>query len=130
MKISYYVLSLLPFTFLGCGFASSNPSNTEGQACFEKPVQLQWDPVLQDTQGNPITVDGYRLYAGETSGGPYQPVHETQNATATVSLCPGTYYFVVTAFKNTQESPYSNEASKNLEGFNFNTSAETVVTIK
>lgn len=59
------------------------------------------------------TVTGYKVYRGTTSGGPYTLLATVNSLTFTnTTVIPGTTYFwVVTALDNTQESVYSNEVS-------------------
>jgi fibronectin type 3 domain-containing protein len=59
------------------------------------------------------TVTGYNVYRGTRSGGPYTLVTAVNSLTfADTTVTPGaTYFWVVTALANTQESAYSNEVS-------------------
>jgi hypothetical protein len=72
-------------------------------------VTLSWD------KSPDVSVKGYRLHCGPTSGGNYSRLVELGNVTTyTVSdLIPGqTYYCVVTAYNAAgKESPPSNEIS-------------------
>ena len=59
------------------------------------------------------TVTGYNVYRGTKSGGPYTLLVSVNSLTfADTTVAPGaTYFWVVTALANTQESGYSNEVS-------------------
>ena len=59
------------------------------------------------------TVTGYNVYRGTKSGGPYTLLATANSLTFTdTTVVPSTTYFwVVTALDNTQESVYSNEVS-------------------
>lgn len=59
------------------------------------------------------TVTGYNVYRGTKSGGPYTLLVTLNSLTfADTTVAPGaTYFWVVTALDNTQESAYSNEVS-------------------
>lgn len=71
-------------------------------------VELQW-------QAPPETVNGYRIYQADVSGGPYTQVAEVGPSTLTrivTGLTNGTpYFFVVTGFNAAGEGPDSNEAT-------------------
>ncbi|MEO8045024.1 MAG: fibronectin type III domain-containing protein, partial [Spartobacteria bacterium] len=76
---------------------------------FADNLTLSWDP---NNEGN---IQGYKLYWGTASGGPYNRVDDTHHQTTTTltTLTNGVrYYFVVTAY-NTEdvESAYSAEIS-------------------
>jgi len=70
-------------------------------------VSLSWDPDAS-------TVQGYYVYRGAQTGGPYAKISILQPGTSYVdaSVSSGqTYHYVVTALgTNSQESTYSNEA--------------------
>ncbi len=81
-------------------------------------VRLAWDPVTTDTGGNAITVDGYRLHWGASSG-LYTETKDVGNTTTAqlTELEHGRHFFVVTAYLKSSddeillESDYSNEAT-------------------
>src|SRR5947209_11633535 len=68
---------------------------------------LAWDP-----DNNPSVV-GYRLYAGTSSGVYTQTVEAGNNTSLVVSnlRAGSTYFFAVTAYTTSAESPRSNEDS-------------------
>ena len=70
-------------------------------------VDLNWNPDAS-------TVQGYYVYRGAQTGGPYAKVSALQPGTSYIDasvLSGQTYYYVVTALgTNSQESAYSNEA--------------------
>jgi fibronectin type 3 domain-containing protein len=59
------------------------------------------------------TVTAYNVYRGTTSGGPYTLLASVNSLTFTdtTGISGTTYFWVVTALNNTQESVYSNEVS-------------------
>ena len=75
--------------------------------------QVIWGAVTQDTGGNAITVDGYRVYRGTVAGQTTTLV----NTTTTLSyfdtaVTAGTrYFYALTAFKGQFESSKSSEIS-------------------
>lgn len=73
---------------------------------------LIWDPSTVDaTHGIP---DGYKVYTGLTSGAYTNSYDVALNLTYSIPNFPGgsTYYFAVTAYNGSGESPFSGEASK------------------
>jgi len=81
-------------------------------------VTLSWTAPTQNEDGSPYTdPDGYKLYSGSVSGGPYLLIRDVPDpATLSVDivgLAAGTYYFVATAYNTSgEESVDSNEATK------------------
>lgn len=119
------------FIALFCLACSGPKSNNSGTAQNNRQCAGQafatWDPVTVDFNGNAILVDGYRVYYGNTAGGPYPNMAPptAQNQLNITNLCAGTYYFVVTAYMADIESGYSNEASKNFAtSFQLGTESE------
>jgi hypothetical protein len=70
-------------------------------------VNLNWNPDVS-------TVQGYYVYRGAHTGGPYAKISTLQPGTSYIDasvLSGQTYHYVVTALgTNSQESTYSNEA--------------------
>ncbi len=96
---------------IGCGTTGSSSTNGTGSGpsiqVGQHSVSLSWDPDAS-------TVQGYYVYRGGQSGGPYSRVSSllpgTTYTDATVTSGQ-TYYYVVTALgTNSAESGYSNEA--------------------
>ncbi|MCX8035649.1 MAG: fibronectin type III domain-containing protein [Candidatus Sumerlaeia bacterium] len=88
----------------------SAPTLTRAQA-GDRQVLLEWTAPSG-------TVNGYRVYRSQTSGGPYTlATSTTTQLTATVTgLTNGTtYYFVVRAYNSAGESPNSNQLSATPE---------------
>ena len=91
--------------------ASNSPTNGilsgTGVQAAPHSVALTWNP---DTS----TVQGYYVYRGAQTGGPYAKISTLQpgaSYTDTSVLSGQAYYYVVTALgTNSQESAYSNEA--------------------
>jgi hypothetical protein len=82
-------------------------------------VTLRWDAPTTNEDGSPVTLSGYKIYYGPSSGAYTKSVSVASTGatpvTYTLSLSPGTYYFTVTAISTDgQESAFSNEASKTL----------------
>jgi hypothetical protein len=75
-------------------------------------VNLSW------TASTDPNVNGYNVYRGTTSGGPYTQINSglDSGTTYTDSSVTGgqTYYYVTTAVANNQESAYSNETSASI----------------
>jgi ASPM-SPD-2-Hydin domain-containing protein len=91
--------------------ATNSPTNQQltgtGNQSTQHSVALSWN-------SDPTPVQGYYVYRGQQTGGPYAKVSALQ-ATASYTdaavLSGQTYYYVVTALgTNSQESGYSNEA--------------------
>ena len=83
-------------------------------------VTLSCTAPTENTDGTLLTdLDGFKLYYGNTQGGPYeteidQP-DEMDCGWVLTGLVPGDYYFVSTAYNVAGfESDFSNEASKTV----------------
>ena len=79
-------------------------------------VTLAWDAPTTNTDGTPLTVKGYKIHYG-TSSGTYTNIIDVGNVTTYVitNLAPGAYYFTTTVYDTSNiESDYSNEVSKTL----------------
>jgi len=91
--------------------ASNSPTNETlggtGVQATPHSVDLAWSPDAS-------TVQGYYVYRGAQTGGPYTKISTLQPGTSYVDagvLSGQTYHYVVTALgTNSQESTYSNEA--------------------
>jgi fibronectin type 3 domain-containing protein len=85
------------------GFGVSNPTQPPLQ---QHAVSLNWSPVS--------STQGYYVYRGGDTGGPYTKISDLQPATAYVdsTVTSGqSYYYVVTSLSaSSVESGYSNEA--------------------
>ena len=83
-------------------------------------MTLSWTAPTQNTDGSPLTdLDGYKIYYGQTQGGPYATVIDVSNEGVTsyivAPLASGNWFFVATAYNALAvESVFSNEAMKNL----------------
>ena len=73
-------------------------------------VSLSWNAV--------VSVDGYNVYRGSQSGGPYtkiNPIVDASTSFVDLSVVAGqTYYYVTTAVKSGVESGYSNEVPASI----------------
>ncbi len=80
-------------------------------------MQLAWEAPATNTDGTPLTVAGYKLYYGQSSG-TYSSVLDIGNQTTytVTGLTAGsTYYFAVTVYDAWgKESTFSNEVSATL----------------
>ena len=90
--------------------ATNSPAESwsgTGTQSAQHSVALNWNP-------DPSSVQGYYVYRGVQSGGPYSKVSALQSSTNYTDLSvvsAHTYYYVVTALgTNSVESGYSNEA--------------------
>ena len=87
---------------------------------FAGDATLSWDPPTTNTDGTPLTdLAGYIIYYGTTTGDYSQSVDAGNVTTSQVAnLTDGiTYYFAVTAYDTSwNESDYSNEISKAIDG--------------
>lgn len=113
MKRFVYLLILLLWS--GPLLAAPQQSTTAPLAIsITHAITLQW--FQPPTVG--VTVTGYFVYRGTSSGGPYTKITTAINALFYTDR-PGvngavsgtTYFYVVTATDGTNESPFSNEAS-------------------
>lgn len=84
---------------------------------------VSWDPPIEYEDGTAIQageITNYKIYYGQTSGGPYQFSVSIDGSvtTATITgLAKGDWFFVATATTiNGLESVYSNEAAKTVRG--------------
>lgn len=88
--------------------ASSSPTAESLTGAGVAPsVSLSWNPSTSK-------VDGYNVYRGGTSGGPYSKINSTLDPSTTYTdgtVAPGqTYYYVTTAVNSSgDESAYSNQ---------------------
>jgi hypothetical protein len=82
-------------------------------------VTLSWNAPTTNEDGSPVSLSGYKIYYGTSSGAYSKSVSVASTGaspvTYTLTLSPGTYYFTVTAISTDgQESAFSNEASKTI----------------
>jgi PKD repeat protein len=80
-------------------------------------VQLAWDAPTTNTDGTPLTIAGYNIYYGQSSGSYGSPLRIGNQTSYTLTgLTAGqTYYFAVTAFDPAgKESTFSNEISATM----------------
>jgi len=85
---------------------------------------LSWTPPTTDTNGNPLSEFGYRIYYGTSSRTEkddwWTEKVELPDSSLTSymveNLTPGyTYYFALTAFNSNGESDFSNEVFKQIK---------------
>jgi fibronectin type 3 domain-containing protein len=90
----------------GTNSPTSGSLTGTGLAPTQHSVSLNWNP---DTS----TVQGYYVYRGTQTGGPYARISSLQSATSYMDAnvtSATTYYYVVTAVgTNSVESGYSNQ---------------------
>lgn len=84
---------------------------------------VTWDPPTQyedNTSILPGEIQNYKVYYGQSDGGPYGfvvTVPGTVTTTTVTGLAKGTWYFVATAITtNGLESAYSNQSAKSVQG--------------
>jgi hypothetical protein len=98
-------------TFTGTASNSGVAQNLSGIGTPppQHTVTLNWNA---STSNN---VDGYNVYRGTVSGGPYSQINsalETSTTAIDDTVASGqTYYYVVTAVSGSQESAYSNQGT-------------------
>ena len=99
--------------------ASNSPAvlsvNGTGTQPAQHSVLLSW------TASTSPNIDGYNVYRGTKSGGPYSRINSSLNPGVTYTdntVSNGqTYYYVTTAVdSNSQESTYSNQATAKIPG--------------
>ena len=83
---------------------------------------LSWNPPLEYEDGtllSPSDITGYKIYYGQTSGGPYTyfvSVGGTSNSVTIINLAKGNWYFVATTISiDGLESVYSTEVNKYIK---------------
>jgi len=84
-------------------------------------VQLSWDAPTTNVDGTPLTdLAGYNIYYGTESGSYAHSINVGNVLTYSFSISEDlnrTYYFAATAYDTSaNESEYSNEVSKYLDG--------------
>jgi len=115
--LKQYIIAALAFAVLT--FSALNIVNAAPNSNFS------WTAPIQYVDGNMIPATDiltYRVYCGNTAGGPYIYSYDAgsavEAATLDVGSCvqgtPGTYYFVATAYSTdfSEESAFSNEATR------------------
>lgn len=90
------------------------------EAALAGAALLSWTPPTQNTDATLLTdLAGYKLYRGDTAGGPYPDVIDITNPATTSysweNLPEGRHFFVATAYNEAGlESDYSGEAFKDV----------------
>ena len=113
MKKSFLLVVALTF-LAGCGIKNLKTATVPSLPHVPPSVVLAWNAT-------PSAVDGYRLYRGSQTGGPYTlvgSVGSTLTQFADTAVTPGdTYFYVATAYTDNpaDESVYSNEATTTVE---------------
>jgi fibronectin type 3 domain-containing protein len=95
------------FTTSASGSAAESVSGTGVAAAPQYSVDLTWNASTSQ-------VNGYNIYRGSKSGGPYAKMNSSLNPTTTYTdktvSASTTYYYVTTAVNSSgQESTYSNQ---------------------
>lgn len=70
---------------------------------FDATATLSWIAPTENTDGSPLTdLDGFKIYYGQTQGGPYGNIVDLNNETLTTfivsPLASGNWFFVITAY--------------------------------
>ena len=92
--------------FNGTGASSAPPATPANilPAVVDNSVVLYWDANTEPD------LSGYRVYRSQTSGGPYTQIAETTDTNFTDSGLPaGSFYYVLTAYSPSGESPFTSE---------------------
>jgi hypothetical protein len=112
-------LAVLAFFLVACGHSPAR--NLDGGVANDgggsMNATLSWDAPTMYTDGTPLTVAGYHVYYG-TSSGVYGTPIDAKLVTSYVfnAPSPATYYFAVTAYDSAGgESMPSTEVSKSLQ---------------
>jgi hypothetical protein len=119
-SISYtLLLSFLATTLLSCssGGSDSGGVNSSGFTGGLGTAVLSWTPPTTNTDGSPVDLAGFKIYAGTSSGNlQFRTMVSALDTTIVVdNLAEGTYFFAVTAVSKTgAESGFSNIASKTI----------------
>ena len=85
---------------------------------YAQVATLSWDAPTTNEDGTPLTdLEGYRLYGGDNSGGPYVMIEDVGDVLTfdvhNEAWEGQTKYFVATAYDTSgNESVYSNEVVK------------------
>ena len=106
MKIRSIAAALVLVLILAPGLLAQQTATSTETLNVTHAAILTWNASTS-------TVTGYNVYRGTTSGGPYS-IRATLNSltfTDTTGIPGTTYFWVVTALDNAQESVYSNEVS-------------------
>lgn len=97
--------------------ATSIAKPTELKAVYNKTVDLSWKGSATSD------VDGYKIFRSETKGKNYNKVGQvakTQTAFSDKTVLAGkTYYYIVRAYKGSDQSDSSNEASVEITAENI-----------
>jgi hypothetical protein len=101
----------------GSGGANSGGVNISNPPTGSGTAVLSWTPPTTNTDGSPLELAGFNIYAGTSSGNlQLQTSVSALDTTFVVeNLAEGTYFFAVTAVSVTgTESSFSNIASKTI----------------
>lgn len=101
-------------SLVGCGGSSTEQSEQlpEGPVTMQHSIALEWN-------ASSSTVDGYYIYRGLQTGGPYSRISALETGTTYTDSAVESgeeYFYVVTAVAESVESSYSNEASGVIPG--------------
>ena len=125
-KFKYLIIGALCLTIASCSSGgSSSDSNTQsaGSSGGLRAVTLTWKAPTQYNDNTPLAISdiaSYTLYYGTAPGMYTQTPINIPNpgstpVSLTISLAPGTYYFVVSATDTLgYESAESSELSKTI----------------
>lgn len=101
------------YKYLTAAFLLTSPA-------FAGDVNLSWVAPTQNEDGTPLVdLAGFKIYRGNSTGGPYSEIVDIADPLATTYVDPGlsdgTYYYVATAYNESNvESVYSGEATKTI----------------
>ena len=115
--LAFLILSWFIVVLASCGDGSSSDSNPLLIGDGTGEAVLSWSPPTTNTDGSPVDLMGFRIYAGEapTNLQPTQFVNAIDTTAVINGLATGTYYFAVTAVGiSGAESVVSNIESKTI----------------
>jgi hypothetical protein len=113
------LLSFFATALVSCSSGGSDSSgvNSSGFTGGSGTAVLSWAPPTTNTDGSPLDLAGFNIYAGTSSGNlQFRTMVNALDTTIVVdNLAAGTYFFAVTAVSVTgAESGFSNIASKTI----------------
>ena len=115
---------ILILSVTACGGGSTQPSSSGAETSHPQAstgsVALSWDPVTEDTSGNPLQdLAGYKIHYG-TSLEAMDTVDVLENPSQTTyvvqGLAPGIWYFAASAYTSDgTDSALSDVGSKTID---------------
>ena len=116
--LGFLILSWFIVVLASCGDGSSSDPHSLFTGDGTGESVLSWSPPTTNTDGSPVDLMGFRIYAGEapTNLQPAVFVNAIDTTAVINGLATGTHYFAVTAVGiSGAESVFSNIESKTIE---------------